>query len=154
VSCVSESRDIFTHLSVRENLAIARRKASPWTLERVLDDFALIRPLLDRQGGALSGGEQQIVAIARALMLGPKILLLDEPSQGLAPVMVDRVIEVLLRLKESGLAMLVVEQKLDVALELAEFVYILENGHIVHKGPASDLAADMTLIKRHLGVGY
>ncbi|WP_137391052.1 ABC transporter ATP-binding protein [Rhodoligotrophos defluvii] len=153
VCSVTESRDVFTHLTVRENLAIASRKNSAWPMARVLDDFPLIRPLLDRSGGALSGGEQQIVAIARALMLDPKILLLDEPSQGLAPIMVDRVLEVLADLKRAGLAMLVVEQKLDLALALAEHAYILENGRVVYHSSAAELAADSAVIHRHLGVG-
>lgn len=153
IACVTEDRGVFTHLSVRENLAIVKRRKSAWSLERVLDDFPLIRPLLDRPGGALSGGEQQIVAVARALMLGPKVLLLDEPSQGLAPVMVDRVLEVLSGLKSTGLAMLVVEQKLDVALELAEHAYVLEHGRLVYEAPAHELASDTDAIHKYLGVG-
>jgi len=152
IASVTEDRGVFTHLSVRENLAIVKRRKSAWSLEHVLDDFPLIRPLLDRAGGALSGGEQQIVAIARALMLDPKILLLDEPSQGLAPVMVDRVLEVLSGLKSTGLAMLIVEQKLDVALELAEHAYVLEHGRLAYEAPAHELASNNDAIHKHLGV--
>jgi len=153
IASVTEDRGVFTHLSVRENLGIVRRRNSAWSLERVLDDFPLIRPLLDRPGGALSGGEQQLVAIARALMLDPKVLLLDEPSQGLAPVMVDRVLEVLSGLKSTGLAMLIVEQKLDVALELAEHAYVLDHGRVVYEAPAHELASDTKAIHKYLGVG-
>jgi branched-chain amino acid transport system ATP-binding protein len=152
IACVTEDRGVFTHLSVRENLALVKRRKSAWSLERILDHFPLIKPLLDRSGGALSGGEQQIVAIARALMLDPKVLLLDEPSQGLAPVMVDRVLEVLSGLKATGLSMLIVEQKLDVALELAEHAYVLEHGRLVHEAPAHDLASDTDAIHKYLGV--
>lgn len=152
IASVTEDRGVFTHLSVRENLAIVKRRKSAWSLEHVLDDFPLIRPLLDRTGGALSGGEQQIVAIARALMLDPKVLLLDEPSQGLAPVMVDRVLEVLSGLKSTGLAMLIVEQKLDVALELAEHAYVLEHGRLAYEAPAHELASNYDAIHKYLGV--
>lgn len=153
VACVPEERNIFTHLSVDQNLRIAERRASPWTAERVVETFPLIKPLLRRMGGHLSGGEQQLVAIARALLLGPKVLLLDEPSQGLAPVMAERVLELLSTLKDEGLSMLLVEQKLDIALELAQYAYILDNGRMVHSGPSADLEIDSDIVHRYLGVG-
>lgn len=152
IACVTEGRGIFTHLSARENLALAGRKGRGWTLERVLDEFPLVTRLLPRPGGALSGGEQQILAIARALMLDPAVLLLDEPSQGLAPVMVDRVLEVLSRLRATGLSMLIVEQKLDIALEIAEYAYVLENGRVALEAPSAELSADPATVNKYLGV--
>jgi branched-chain amino acid transport system ATP-binding protein len=153
VVCVTEGRGVFTHLSARENLELVARKGQNWTLERVLDEFPLVRPLLSRPGGGLSGGEQQILAIARALMLDPRVLLLDEPSQGLAPVMVERVLDVLSRLRGSGLSMLVVEQKLDIALELADYAYVLENGRVALHASCSELSANPAIVNRFLGVG-
>jgi len=154
VACVTEARDIFTHLTVRENLQIAARGDAGRAVDRVVTDFPLIERLLGQMGGALSGGEQQLVAIGRALLLDPKVLLLDEPSQGLAPVMVDRVVEVLTALKGTDLTILIVEQKIDVALELAEEVFVLDSGRVVHRSPSRDFASNAEVIQRHLGVGH
>jgi branched-chain amino acid transport system ATP-binding protein len=154
VACVTEGRDIFSHLTVRENLKIACRRDAGQAVDKVVAQFPLIERLLDRPGGALSGGEQQLAAIGRALLLEPKVLLLDEPSQGLAPVMVDRVVEVLTALKQTRLTMLVVEQKIDVALELAEEVFVIDSGRIVHQSAARDFEQHTEVIQCHLGVGH
>lgn len=153
IVAVTEDRGVFTHLSVRENLSMVKPAGTGWSLEKVLDEFDLIARLLPRPGGALSGGEQQLVAVARALMLDHSLLLLDEPSQGLAPVMVDQVLDVLKRLQKMQLSLLVVEQKLDIALEIATSAYVLENGHIVLEASTSELVKDPDLLKRYLGVG-
>ncbi len=153
IVAVTEDRGIFTHLSVRENLSLAKVSGSGWPLEQILDEFSLIARLMDRQGGALSGGEQQLVAIARALMLDHRLLLLDEPSQGLAPVMVDQVLDVLKRLQQTRLSLLIVEQKLDIALEIASHAYLLENGRIALEASTDTLLNNPDLLKRHLGVG-
>ncbi|MFA5521720.1 MAG: ABC transporter ATP-binding protein [Castellaniella sp.] len=153
VVAVTEDRGIFTHLSVRENMELVKVSGAGWPLERILDEFGLIARLMERQGGALSGGEQQLVAIARALMLDHRLLLLDEPSQGLAPVMVDQVLDVLKRLQKTALSLLIVEQKLDIALEIASRAYILENGRIALESDTESLLDNPDLLKRHLGVG-
>lgn len=153
IATVPESRDIFSTLTVQENLELAARRSRQWTVERVLDTFPIIRPLVKRLGGRLSGGEQQMVAIARALLSEPKLIMLDEPSQGLAPVMVQRVSEVLSALKSQKMSLLLVEQKLDVALALADRIYVLDTGRIVHACSRDDLAGDPASVQRYLGVG-
>ena len=153
IATVPESRDIFSTLTVQENLALAARRAREWTVERVLETFPILQPLMKRLGGRWSGGEQQMVAIARALLTEPKLIMLDEPSQGLAPVMVQRVTEVLSTLKEQKISMLLVEQKLDVAIALADRIYVLDTGRVVHSCSRDDLAGDPASVQRYLGVG-
>ncbi|HET7410490.1 MAG TPA: ABC transporter ATP-binding protein [Paracoccaceae bacterium] len=153
IATVPESRDIFSTLTVRENLSLATRRAKEWSIERVLDTFPIIAPLMNRLGGQLSGGEQQMVAIARALLLEPRIIMLDEPSQGLAPVMVDRVVEVLNELKRTRISMLLVEQKLDIAVALADRIYVLDTGRIAHASGVAELRENPEIAERYLGVG-
>ena len=150
---VPETRDIFSTLTVRDNLMLAARRTKSRSIDRVLDTFPIIRPLLDRMGGHLSGGEQQMVAIARALLAEPKVVMLDEPSQGLAPVMVDRVTEVLATLKREKMSMLLVEQKLDVAMALCDRIYVLDTGHIAHTCTRDELADNPQIAQRYLGIG-
>jgi branched-chain amino acid transport system ATP-binding protein len=153
VATVPEERDIFTHLSVQENLEIVPARHQDWSLERIYATFPLLQPLKNRRGGYLSGGEQQTLAIARAMMIGPKILLLDEPSQGLAPIIVKRVLEILRGLKSQGMSILLIEQKLDIALDLSDYVYFIDQGHIVFEGLATEIKQRPELVREHLGVG-
>lgn len=150
---VPEYRGVFAGLTVRENLAIGERRGSPWPAGRVLDLFAPLKQLLGRLGGHLSGGEQQMLAIGRALMSGPKFLLLDEPSQGLAPVIVDIVTETLIRLRAEQIGILLVEQNAEIALEIADEASLLEQGEIVFHGTAAAMRANPAVVNAYLAVG-
>ncbi len=153
IALVPETRDIFSYLTARENLAIARRKGSRWQMETVLERFPTLRDRMNHKGRELSGGEQEMLAIARALMTGPDLLLLDEPSQGLAPLVVNAVIDTIRELKSQRVSMLLVEQNAEMALQLADRVYIIDHGTVVFEGPPGRLRADRQAMTTYLGVG-
>jgi len=153
IALVPETRDIFSFLTARENLSIARRKRSRWQMETVLDRFPTLRERLSHKGRELSGGEQQMLAIARALLTGPDLLLLDEPSQGLAPLVVDAVMGTIRTLKQEHVSMLLVEQNAEMALQLADRVYIIDHGTVVFEGTPARLRADTQVTATYLGVG-
>ena len=153
VALVPQGRRIFAELSVRENLLIAARPmAGGWNERRVLELFPTLGRRLGHRGDMLSGGEQQMLAIGRALMRNPGVLLLDEPSEGLAPRIVHEVGETLLALKERGFSILLVEQNSALALRVADDVAILNTGRIVHEGTAADARARPELLHTHLGI--
>ena len=143
IGFVPEDRRVFAELTVWENLDVAARRTSGgFTVERVYELFPKLHELRDRQGGFLSGGEQQMLTIGRTLMGNPELLLLDEPSEGLAPLVVDHLQEQIARLKADGLTILLAEQNVEFSLDLADRVYILEKGVIRYTGTARDLRAD------------
>jgi branched-chain amino acid transport system ATP-binding protein len=149
VGFVPEDRRIFADLSVRENLMVGERAGSRWSLERL---FAVLAPLAERRGGSLSGGEQQMLTIARTLVTDPRVLLLDEPSEGLAPVIVRRLGEAIATLKHEGLTIVLSEQNLKFARRLADRAYVLDKGEIRFEGPIAALDADESLRRAYLGV--
>jgi len=153
IAMVPETRDIFSYLTVRENLAIARRSSSRWQMDTVLDRFPSLRERLHHKGRELSGGEQEMLAIARALMTGPDLLLLDEPSQGLAPLVVNAVMDTIRELKNQHVSMLLVEQNAEMALQLADRVYVIDHGTVVFEGTPAALRADQQVTATYLGVG-
>jgi branched-chain amino acid transport system ATP-binding protein len=153
IALVPETRDIFSYLTVRENLAIARRQGSRWPMDAVLERFPALRERLDSKGRLLSGGEQEMLAIARALMTGPELLLLDEPSQGLAPLVVSTVMQTIRELKQQRVSMLLVEQNAEMALQLADRVYVVDHGTVVFEGTPERLRADQQVTATYLGVG-
>ena len=153
IALVPETRDIFSYLTVRENLAIARRRNSRWQMDAVLARFPGLRGRLDHKGRELSGGEQEMLAIARALMTGPDLLLLDEPSQGLAPMVVNAVMDTIRELKQQHVSMLLVEQNAEMALQLADRVYVIDHGTVVFEGTPAQLRADTQVTSTYLGVG-
>ena len=153
IASVPEERDIFTHLSVQENLEIVRTRHRDWTIDKIYAAFPLLEPLKKRRGGHLSGGEQQTLAIGRAMLAGPKVLLLDEPSQGLAPIIVKEILEILRGLKSQGMSILLIEQKLDIALDISDYVYFIDQGRIVFEATATEIKESPHLIKEYLGVG-
>ena len=152
IAYVPEERRIFRDLTVDEHLAIATRSAA-WTADRVFRVFPALAPLRGRRGRFLSGGEQQMLAIARALVTGPRLLLLDEPSQGLAPVIVDAVIASIEAMRGEGLAILLVEQNVELALDVADRAAIIDQGAIVFDGTAAALRERTDLQTTYLGVG-
>ena len=155
---VPQGRHVFPSLTVRENLIVAARHAlgdaagRTWTLESVYGLFPRLRERDGQLGGSLSGGEQQMLVIGRALMTNPRVLLLDEPSEGLAPQIVVELRGTLGRLKEQGLSILLVEQNLKLAFALAEHCVIFNTGQVVYDGPVAGVRADPALLSKHLGV--
>jgi branched-chain amino acid transport system ATP-binding protein len=150
---VPEERRIFGALTVEENIILAGLTAKPaWPLERVYDLFPRLKERRTSRGTDLSGGEQQMLAIARALTRSPKVLLLDEPFEGLAPIIVRDLLAVCERLASEGQTIIIVEQNLAAALSIANRAYILNNGHVVFEGTSAELAASRELLERYVGV--
>ncbi|HET9350853.1 MAG TPA: ABC transporter ATP-binding protein [Burkholderiales bacterium] len=153
IALVPETRDIFSFLTARENLAIAQRRGSRWQIDTVLERFPGLRERMPHKGRELSGGEQQMLAIARALLTGPELLLLDEPSQGLAPLVVNAVMNTIQELKKERVSMLLVEQNAEMALRLADRVYVIDHGTVVFEGTPAALRAARQVTTTYLGVG-
>ncbi|MBV8170242.1 MAG: ATP-binding cassette domain-containing protein, partial [Alphaproteobacteria bacterium] len=149
-------RRIFPELSVWENLDIARRPnahgATPWSEREVFALFPDLEGIQERRGGVLSGGQQQMLTIGRTLMGNPELLLLDEPSEGLAPIVVELLRDRIGQLKQTGLSIVLAEQNLDFVLALADRVYILEKGEVRFTGTAADLRANDAIVKQYLTV--
>ena len=153
VCLVPEHRGIFKLLTVEENLNLGLRRDSPWQLADVYRIFPRLQERRKNGGGQLSGGEQQMLAIGRALMNHPRLLILDEPVEGLAPVIVEEIVAQLKTIKASGVAILLVEQNLEVCTQLADRHFIIEQGAIVYRGSNAAFRADAAVKDRFLGVG-
>ncbi len=156
IGLVPQGRRIFSSLTVRENLAVARQRENttgqPWNVERIYNMFPRLRERHSQIAGTLSGGELQMLAIGRALMGNPRVLLLDEPSEGLAPLIVAEVGRTIRRLKEEGQSIVLVEQNLQLALDVADQAVVLNTGHCVFAGNAGDILNNEELIAQNLGV--
>ena len=156
ISLVPQGRRIFAPLTVMENLRLGayarrRQKKSKDDFESIYERFPEVRQWLRRKGNTLSVGQQQLVAFGRGLISQPKLLLLDEPSSGLAPILVERLGEIIMKLKEAGMTILLVEQNVHLALSVADFGYILRDGKISMAGPTANLIGDGDLIRHYLG---
>ncbi|GAB1576282.1 ABC transporter ATP-binding protein [Bordetella petrii] len=152
LTLVPETRDPFALLTVRENIMLGWRKGSAYPLDRLVALFPLLEELLDKKGSELSGGQQQMMVMARGLAMGPRLILLDEPSQGLAPIMVKAVSEALGALKGDDLTIVLVEQNLQMAVELADRIVVLENGSVADRFDAGVARADPARLEQYLAV--
>ncbi|HET7635029.1 MAG TPA: ABC transporter ATP-binding protein [Burkholderiales bacterium] len=153
VGYVPEGRKIFGALTVLENLLVPKSRPGPWTLERVFKLFPRLEERKSQLGRQLSGGEQEMLSIARPLLLNPSLMLLDEPSQGLAPLIVKEVMQVVKRMREEGLSVLLVEQNVPLSLSVADRAYVLDDGKVVYSGTAQDLRQDRELVEKLAGAG-
>jgi len=156
IGYVPEDRRIFPNLTTRENLEAARRRGDGgrayWDIPQILDLFPHLGDIMDRQGGYLSGGEQQMLAIARALMGNPQVLLLDEPSEGLAPTVLESLLHTLKTLKREGISILICEQNWAFALALVDRVYIIERGEIRYQGTSEELVRAPEILRSYLAI--
>jgi len=155
IGLVPQGRRIFPSLSVKENMTMAARgriAEGAWNLENMYALFPILRKRANYRGNRLSGGEQQMLTIARALMTNPRLLLMDEPSEGLAPIIVKEIRRILARLKEGRLSILLVEQNVPLALGLADFVHVISKGEIVYRSTPQELRNNEDIMAQHLGV--
>ena len=151
VGYVPEGRRIFSHLTVDENLLVPLERPGPWTIARIHELFPRLAERRGNKGRQLSGGEQEMLAIARALILNPRLLILDEPSQGLAPLIVREVFKVVTAARQEGISILLVEQNVRAAVEIADRAYVLDDGRVVFSGAAAEFAKDEERVRALTG---
>src|SRR6201991_3924733 len=151
VGFVPEGRRIFANLSVEENLKVPLEREGPWDIERIFQLFPRLEERKFNRGRQLSGGEQEMLSIGRALLLNPRLLILDEPSQGLAPLIVKEVFRIVAQMRAEGISVLLVEQNVRMSLEISDHAYVLDDGQVVYSGPAAELRADETRIQALAG---
>jgi len=151
VGFVPEGRRIFANLTVEENLKVPLERPGPWTIPRIYELFPRLAERRGSQGRQLSGGEQEMLSIARALLLNPRLLLLDEPSQGLAPLIVQNVFSVVDAMRKEGISVLLVEQNVRAAVEIADRAYVLDDGRVAYEGPAAEFAKDEERVRELAG---
>ena len=158
MALVPQGRRVFASLTVRENLEIANGRSAPgrasldWTPDAILQLFPRLRDRLSNRGGTLSGGEQQMLAIGRALIANPQLLLMDEPTEGLSPYVVEEIKQLILRLKQSGLSILLVEQNVELAAGVADVVYVMDKGRIVCSVTPAELMGNEPMMETYLGI--
>jgi branched-chain amino acid transport system ATP-binding protein len=151
VGYVPEGRRIFPNLSVEENLKVPLERPGPWTIARIYELFPRLAERKLNRGRQLSGGEQEMLSIGRALLINPRLLILDEPSQGLAPLTVHEVFRIVAQMRSEGISVLLVEQNVRMSLEIADHAYVLGDGGVVYSGPARELAADEARVQSLAG---
>jgi len=151
VGYVPEGRRIFANLTVEENLKVPLERSGPWSIPRIYQLFPRLAERKANKGSQLSGGEQEMLAIARALLLNPKLLLLDEPSQGLAPLIVQEVFNIIVAMRKEGMSVLLVEQNVRAAVEVADRAYVLDDGHVVYEGSAAEFGRDEERVRALAG---